>query len=118
PTAVGAAVMVGLDASAPLAVNRYGGRYASIVSSHVPCSGFEPATSTVASGIRSATEWYIRGRAMVPARVQVSVSGSKRSAPRLAVLAVLFCTEPPSARTLPVGRSTAFIWMRGADIEG
>ena len=32
------------------------------------------------------------------------------------MLAVLFCADPPSARILPVGRMTAFIWMRGADI--
>ena len=55
---------------------------------------------------------------MRPAGDHVSVLGSKRSAFRLAVLATLFCEEPPSARTLPVGRSTAFIWMRGADIGG
>ena len=35
-----------------------------------------------------------------------------------AVLAVLFCADPPRASTLPVGSSTAFIWMRGADMGG
>src|SRR3989442_14727945 len=53
-----------------------------------------------------------------PADDHVRVAGSKRSAPRLAVVESSSRAEPPSARILPVGRITAFISMRGADIGG
>ena len=45
-------------------------------------------------------------------------SASKRSAFKLAVVASSSFVDPPSVSTLPVGRSTAFISMRGCDMGG
>ena len=63
-------------------------------------------------------EWYKRGNAFAPAELNVFVSGSYRSAFRLAVDASSSLAEPPSASTVPFGRIVAFISMRGCDIGG
>ena len=46
------------------------------------------------------------------------VAGSYRSALRLAVAASSSRAEPPRASTCPLGRSVAFISIRGCDIAG
>ena len=46
------------------------------------------------------------------------VSGSYRSAFRLAVETFSSADEPPIASTLPLGRIVAFISMRACDIDG
>src|SRR5438270_11634596 len=86
--------------------------------SYTPSLGFEPATHTVASGRSSATEWYIRAYASVPAGDHVSDAGSNRSARSVAVVASLCVPDPPIATILPVGSITAFMSMRGPDIDG
>src|SRR6266508_815640 len=120
--AVGAALIAGRAAGTglpePSVVNRYGGVQISMRSSYVPRIGFEPAIITVASGSSSATEWYRRGYWATPADDHVSVAGSKRSAARLALPTSSLTNEPPLASTLPLGRITALIWMRGSDIGG
>jgi len=63
-------------------------------------------------------EWYRRGNALAPAELNVFVSGSYRSAFKLAVVASSSCVEPPRASTLPFGRIVAFISIRGCDIGG
>src|SRR5437868_2575337 len=73
---------------------------------------------TVASGRSSATEWYSREYEAVPAELKELVPGSYRSARLPAGEGLSLLTEPPSASTLPLGRMTAFIWMRPVDIEG
>src|SRR5262245_7261150 len=73
---------------------------------------------TVASGSSSATEWYSREYEAVPPELKVLVIGSYRSACLPGVLGTSLFTEPPSASTLPLGRMTAFIWMRPVDILG
>src|SRR5262245_47870830 len=74
--------------------------------------------TTVASGRSSATEWYNREYAAVPAELMVLVAGLYRSACLPAGLGLSLLTGPPSASTVPLGRMTAFIWMRPVDIVG
>src|SRR5256712_11527395 len=54
----------------------------------------------------------------VPAELKVFVSGSYRSALRLAVVASSSRAEPPRTSTRPVGSRVAFISIRGCDIGG
>src|SRR3989449_3515302 len=53
-----------------------------------------------------------------PAELKVFVSGSYRSALRLAVVASSSWAEPPRASTRPFGSRVAFISIRGCDIGG
>src|SRR5437867_4540051 len=71
---------------------------------------------TVASGRSRATEWYNRAYAAAPAGDHVSVTGSKRSAARLAVVSSSLLAEPPLANTFPLGSMVALNWTRGNDI--
>src|SRR4029450_7241330 len=73
---------------------------------------------TVASGRSRATEWYSRENEAVPAELKVFVTGSYRSACLPAWSGMPWCTEPPPASTVPLGRMTAVIWMRPVDILG
>src|SRR2546426_12088018 len=54
----------------------------------------------------------------VPAELKVFVSGSYRSALRLAVVASSSRAEPPRTSTRPLGSRVAFISIRGCDIGG
>src|SRR2546425_11507046 len=65
-----------------------------------------------------ALEWYRRGKALAPAELNVFVSGSYRSALRLAVAASSSRAEPPRVSTCPLGRIVAFISIRACDIGG
>src|SRR5262245_33034041 len=80
--------------------------------------GLLPMLMTVASGRSNAVEWYSREYVAAPPELNVPVSGSYRSAVLPGVFGVSLFTEPPSASTLPLGRMTAFIWMRPVDMLG
>src|ERR1700704_854494 len=86
--------------------------------SYVPRAGLPPANHTVPSGRSSELEWYRRAQGFMPAELKVLVTGSYKSALRLAVPVSSSFREPPRARTLPFGRIVAFISMRGWDMDG
>src|SRR5216683_2744509 len=73
---------------------------------------------TVAFGRSSAVEWYSSEYDAVPAELKLLVTGSYRSACLPAGLGLSLFTDPPSASTLPLGRMTAFIWIRPVDMLG
>ena len=54
----------------------------------------------------------------MPPELKALLTGSYRSACLPAGLGLSLFTEPPSASTVPLGRMTAFIWMRPVDILG
>jgi len=73
---------------------------------------------TVASGSSKAVEWYRREYAAVPPELKVWETGSYRSARLPGVSGDSLFSEPPSASTLPLGKMTAFIWIRPVDMLG
>src|SRR6266481_2664536 len=86
--------------------------------SYVPRFHWPPKTHTVPSGRSSELEWYKRAKAFCPAELNVFVAGSYRSALRLAVTVSSSFSDPPIAKTLPLGRIVASISVRGWDILG
>src|SRR5262245_26453950 len=73
--------------------------------------------ATVASGRRSAPEWYTRENDAAPADAKVSLPGSYRSALRPSAFGTRCPTEPPEASTVPFGRSVAFRSVRPVDMD-
>src|SRR5690242_13151868 len=78
-----------------------------------------PADSTRPSGIRSETEWYIRGRAGDASCLHVLVAGLHCSAVRVPLaLKSLTSVEPPITIASPVG-SIVTLWNeRAVDMSG
>ena len=76
-----------------------------------------PATSTLASGISTAAEWYRRARLPLAPTVQVPVCGFQISALLLTLMSSFQTELPPVASTLPSARTVALTSRRWVDID-